>query len=395
MNVSDYLSETEWEKFLRFSEKLETPCVIINLDRIKKNYLELKKLFSNADIYYAIKANPHEEVLKLLIGLGANFDVASRYELDKILALGVSPDRLSYGTTIKKAKDIAYFYEKGIRLFATDSKEDLKNIAKHAPHSHVYVRILVENTNSADWPLSRKFGCHPDMAYDLCILAKELALTPYGISFHVGSQQRDIGQWDDAIAKTKYLMSSLEEEEDIKLQMINMGGGFPASYAVPTNELSEYASEINRYLDDDFGDARPRIILEPGRSMVGNAGVLVSEVITVSRKNNTALHRWVYIDAGVFNGLVETLNESIKYPIVTSKDTSGAKRGEVVLAGPTCDSMDIMYEKYKYQLPINLKSGDRIYFLSTGAYTASYASVEFNGFPPIKTYIMKNEKSTG
>ena len=376
MNVTDYLSETEWKKLVQFSEKLETPCVVINLDRIKKNYLELKKFFSTADIYYAVKANPHEEILKLLIELGANFDIASRYELDKILALGISPDRLTYGNTIKKAKDIAYFF------------------AKYAPQSHVYVRILVENTNSADWPLSRKFGCHPDMAYDLCILAKELGLVPYGISFHVGSQQRDIGQWDDAIAKTKYLMSSLEEEEDIELKMINMGGGFPASYIVPTNELSEYASEINRYLDDDFGDERPRIILEPGRSMVGDAGVLVAEVITVSRKNNTALHRWVYVDAGVFNGLAETLNESIKYPIVTSKDSNCSKRGEVILAGPTCDSMDIMYEKYKYQLPINLKPGDRVYFLTAGAYTASYASVEFNGFPPLKTYIMKSTTPT-
>lgn len=393
MNVTDYLTETEWKKLVQFSEGLETPCIIINLERIKKNYLELKKFFPNADIYYAVKANPHDEVLKLLIGLGAHFDIASRYELDKILTLGVSPDRLSYGNTIKKAKDIAYFYEKGIRLFATDSKEDLKNLAKHAPQSHIYVRILVENTNSADWPLSRKFGCHPDMAYDLCILAKELGLIPYGISFHVGSQQRDIGQWDDAIAKTKYLMSSLEEEEGIELQMINMGGGFPAPYAIAANELSEYASEINRYLNDDFGDTPPRIILEPGRSMVGNAGVLVSEVITISRKNNTALHRWVYVDAGVFNGLIETFNESIKYPIVTSKDTGGDKRGEVVLAGPTCDSMDTMYENYKYRLPINLKSGDRIYFLSAGAYTASYASVEFNGFPPLKTYIMKNTKT--
>ena len=137
MNVTDYMSESDWKKLVQFSEKLETPCVVINLDRIKKNYLELKKLFSPADIYYAVKANPHEEILKLLIDLGANFDIASRYELDKILALGITPDRLSYGNTIKKAKDIAYFYEKGIRLFGTDSKEDLKNIAKYAPQSHI------------------------------------------------------------------------------------------------------------------------------------------------------------------------------------------------------------------------------------------------------------------
>ena len=389
MDRRDYISDSEWKHFMSFSENLETPCVVINLKTIKKNYQKLRENFPYADIFYAIKANPHEEIITMLNEMGACFDIASRYELDKVLKLGVSPERLSYGNTIKKAKDIAYFYEKGVRMFATDSKDDLKNIAQFAPGSRVYVRILVENTTSADWPLSGKFGCHPDMAYDLCIQARDSGLIPYGISFHVGSQQRDIGQWNDAIAKTKYLMDSLEEEEDIKLEMVNMGGGFPASYVTPANDLSEYASEISRYLDDDFGEERPRIILEPGRSLVGDSGVLVTEVVMISRKNNTALFRWVYLDTGLFNGLIETLNESLKYPIITDKDEGCKKWGEVVLAGPTCDSMDIMYEDYKYSLPTNLKPGDRVYFLTTGAYTSSYASVEFNGFPPIKTYIMK------
>ncbi len=389
MERKDYISDSEWKHFMSFSENLETPCVVINLKTIKKNYQKLRENFPYADIFYAIKANPHEEIISMLNEMGSCFDIASRYELDKVLKLGVSPERLSYGNTIKKAKDIAYFYEKGVRMFATDSKDDLKNIAQFAPGSRVYVRILVENTTSADWPLSRKFGCHPDMAYDLCIQARDSGLIPYGISFHVGSQQRDIGQWNDAIAKTKYLMDSLEEEEEIKLEMVNMGGGFPASYVTPANDLSEYASEISRYLEDDFGEDRPRIILEPGRSLVGDSGILVTEVVMISRKNNTALFRWVYLDTGLFNGLIETLNESLKYPIITDKDEGCKKWGEVVLAGPTCDSMDIMYEDYKYSLPTNLKPGDRVYFLTTGAYTSSYASVEFNGFPPIKTYIMK------
>ena len=389
MERKDYISDSEWKHFMSFSENLETPCVVVNLKTIKKNYQKLRENFPYADIFYAIKANPHEEIISMLNEMGSCFDIASRYELDKVLKLGVSPERLSYGNTIKKAKDIAYFYEKGVRMFATDSKDDLKNIAQFAPGSRVYVRILVENTTSADWPLSRKFGCHPDMAYDLCIQARDSGLIPYGISFHVGSQQRDIGQWNDAIAKTKYLMDSLEEEEEIKLEMVNMGGGFPASYVTPANDLSEYASEINRYLEDDFGEERPRIILEPGRSLVGDSGILVTEVVMISRKNNTALFRWVYLDTGLFNGLIETLNESLKYPIITAKDEGCKKWGEVVLAGPTCDSMDIMYEDYKYSLPTNLKPGDRVYFLTTGAYTSSYASVEFNGFPPIKTYIMK------
>ena len=385
-NRSDYVSDKEWSRFLDFSKDLPTPNIVVNLNTIKFNFVKLKDSFPYAKIFYAIKANPGEPVLKMLADMGSNFDIASRYELDKILRFVDDPTRLSYGNTIKKSADIKYFYEKGVRMFATDSKDDLKSIAENAPGSRVYVRILVENSDTADWPLSRKFGCHPDMAYDLLVLAKQLGLTPWGVSFHVGSQQRDIGAWNDAIAKVKYLFNSLEEEEGIRLQMIDMGGGFPASYIDPTNELSVYASEITRFLTEDFGNDLPEIILEPGRSLVGDSGILTSEVILASRKNNTALTRWVYIDAGKFNGLVETMDECIKYPIITTKD--GDKEGEVIIAGPTCDSMDVMYETTKYKLPISLKQGDRLYWLSTGAYTSTYASVEFNGFPPIKTYYM-------
>ena len=391
-NRQDYVSDTEWRRFKEFSKDFETPNIVIDLRTVKKNFTKLRDSFPYARIYFAMKANPGEPVLKMLAGMGSNFDIASRYELDNILGLGVSPDRLSYGNTIKKARDIKYFYDKGVRMFATDSRDDLKNIAEQAPGSRVYVRILVENSATADWPLSRKFGCHPDMAYDLIVQARDLGLTPYGISFHVGSQQRDIGQWNDAIAKTKYLFTSLEEEENIRLTMINMGGGFPASYIEPTNDLSEYASEITRYLHDDFGDDIPEIILEPGRSLVGDAGILTSEVILTSRKNNTALNRWVYVDAGKFNGLIETLDEAIKYPVVVEGYEKDAKEGEVIIAGPTCDSMDIMYEDAKYKLPTGLKAGDRLYWLTTGAYTSTYASVGFNGFPPIKTYFMDEKE---
>jgi ornithine decarboxylase len=276
-------------------------------------------------------------------------------------------------------------------MFATDSEEDVRNMAAFAHGSKLYVRIIMEEPPTADWPLSRKFGCHSDMAYELLVLAQSLGLEPFGISFHVGSQQRDIGQWDDALAKTKYLFSSLKEEKNINLKMINMGGGFPASYIQPTNDLSEYASEIYKYLTDDYGSEIPIIVLEPGRSLVGNSGILATEVVLVSRKSHSALNRWVYLDAGKFNGLIETLDESIKYPIVSGRDTSGCEEEDVILAGPTCDSMDILYQNHKYQLPLDLKTGEKLYVLSTGAYTASYASVFFNGFPPIKTYVMTEE----
>jgi ornithine decarboxylase len=225
INRSEFISDVDWEHFLDFSRALETLCIVINLQAIKNNYITLRELFPYSQVYYAVKANPERAVVSMLADLGANFDLASRPELDTLLALNIDPARVSYGNTIKKLKEITYFYEKGVRLFATDSEDDLKNIASAAPGSKVYVRIMVENSSAADWPLSRKFGCHSDMAYDLLVAARDFGLMPYGISFHVGSQQRDIGQWDDAIAKTKYLASAIEEEEGIRLGMVNMGGG--------------------------------------------------------------------------------------------------------------------------------------------------------------------------
>jgi ornithine decarboxylase len=247
------------------------------------------------------------------------------------------------------------------------------------------VRILTEGTQTADWPLSRKFGCQADMAMDLLILARDLGLEPYGVSFHVGSQQRDIGTWDAAIAKVKVIFERLGEENGIHLKMINMGGGFPANYIARTNEMKTYAEEITRFLDEDFSGELPEIILEPGRSLIANAGVLVSEVVLISRKSHTALDRWVYTDVGKFSGLIETLDEAIKFPIYTEKK---GEMEEVVIAGPTCDSADIMYENYKYGLPLNLAIGDRLYWFTTGAYTSSYSAIEFNGFPPLKTYFI-------
>jgi ornithine decarboxylase len=381
--VAEYFDQATFSRIKAFADSHETPFLVVDTATIDRQYDDLTRHFPFARVYYAVKANPAPQILSLLRDKGASFDIASVYELDKVLALGVSPDRISFGNTIKKAKDIRTFYQKGVRMYATDSESDLRNIAKAAPGSKVYARILTEGSMTADWPLSRKFGCESDMAMDLLILARDLGLEPYGVSFHVGSQQREIGAWDAALGKVKVIFDRLLEEDGIKLKMINMGGGFPANYLHRTNDLETYAAEITRFLKEDFYDELPEIVLEPGRSLVSNAGVLVSEVVLISRKSRTALHRWVYTDVGKFSGLIETLDESIKYPLHTEKN---GELENAIIAGPTCDSADIMYENYKYGLPLNLATGDRLYWLSTGAYTTTYSSVEFNGFPPLKDY---------
>ncbi|MBD1550780.1 type III PLP-dependent enzyme [Pseudomonas typographi] len=385
IQLEDYYPRETFQKMKAFADQHETPFVVIDTQMIAQAYDDLRAGFDFAKVYYAVKANPAVEIIDLLRDKGSNFDIASIYELDKVMDRGVAPERISYGNTIKKARDVRYFYDKGVRLFATDAEADLRNIAKAAPGSKIYVRILTEGSTSADWPLSRKFGCNPDMALDLLILAKQLGLVPYGVSFHVGSQQRDIDVWDAAISKVKVIFERLKEEDGITLQMINMGGGFPANYIQRTNSLETYAEEIIRFLKEDFGDDLPEIILEPGRSLIANAGILVSEVVLVARKSRTAVERWVYTDVGKFSGLIETTDESIKFPIWSDKK---GENEEVVIAGPTCDSADIMYEHYKYGLPLNLASGDRLYWLSTGAYTTSYSAIEFNGFPPLKSFYL-------
>ncbi len=383
-NVERYMDPQRFEQIKRFASNLPTPTLVMDLQLIEKKYAELTTSFPKARIFYAVKANPMEEVLDLLHRQGSHFDIASRYELDLMLGMGVDPAKLSYGNTIKKRSDIAYFYERGVRLFATDSESDLLSIAAAAPQARVFFRILTEGTG-ADWPLSRKFGSHSDLIYYLILQARDLGLEPYGLSFHVGSQQRDIGQWDDAIARCKYLFDAVAED-GIELKMINLGGGFPASYVDPTFSVAEYADEIMRFMEEDFGENMPEIILEPGRSLVADAGLIVAEVVNISRKSKNNMYQWVFLDIGKFGGLIETIDESIKFPIYFERQ---GMADEIILAGPTCDSMDILYENFKYPMPDSTEPGDKVFIFTTGAYTRSYSSICFNGFPPLNAVIFK------
>jgi ornithine decarboxylase len=372
------------EKIARFlaEHTPETPCLVIDLEVIAKSYAALRKYLPLARIYYAVKANPATEIIAMLEHKGANFDVASRGEIELCLDSGIAPERLSFGNTIKKEKDIAFAYQAGVRLFAFDSAQELDKLVRAAPGARVFCRILVA-CDGAEWPLSRKFGCAPEMAIELLRKAREAGLDPYGISFHVGSQQTDLGQWDGAVRTAAQMFSALAAA-DIDLRMVNIGGGFPAHYRGEVPDAEHYARAVMAAITRQFGNDLPEIIIEPGRSLVGDAGVIQSEVVLIAEKGGFDGRRWVYLDVGKFNGLAETMDESIKYRIVTpGRDGSSAP---VVLAGPTCDSADILYERTEYRLPLGLRVGDKVEILSTGAYTASYASVGFNGFAPIPTY---------
>ena len=372
------------DRIARFLEEMEppTPCLVVDLDVVEQAYVTLASVLPLARIFYAVKANPAAPILDRLTGLGSNFDTASRGEIEMCLAAGATPERISFGNTIKKQRDIAFAYEQGVRLFAFDSAAELQKLAQAAPGAKVFCRILVE-CEGAEWPLSRKFGCAPEMAVELLAEARDLGLEPYGVSFHVGSQQTDLGQWNNAVSRAAGMFSVLAQR-DIALKMINIGGGFPAHYRNGVEPIEAYAAAVMGAITEHFGNDLPEIIVEPGRSMVGDAGIIQSEVVLISHKEVGDEKSWVYLDVGKFNGMAETMDEAIKYMICTPHD--GGVTMPVVLAGPTCDSADIMYEKTEYRLPVELAIGDKVQVLATGAYTSTYASVCFNGFEPLRTY---------
>jgi ornithine decarboxylase len=373
------------QKALQFLEQHqpETPCLVVDLDLVEERYASLRRHLPLAEIFYAVKANPADQILSRLAAMGSSFDAASVGEIKQLLALGVSPDLISFGNTIKKQRDIAWAFNSGVRLFAFDSEAELQKLAQSAPGAKVFCRILT-NGAGALWPLNRKFGCDPQMACDLLTKAQALGLSAAGVSFHVGSQQLDPAQWDVAIAAARKIFAAAAAE-GIELDLLDLGGGFPAAYDAPIGDIRNYAQAIMDSLMRHFGNRLPRLIVEPGRYMVGDAGVLEAEVVLISTKSREELRRWVYLDIGRFGGLAEVEGEGIRYRIRPARPIKG-KAGPVVLAGPTCDSADILYDRADYQMPLGLKIGDRVRIFATGAYTTTYSAVNFNGIEPLKAY---------
>ena len=368
------------QRLLEFlaQERPATPVLALDLDRIEASYGELRAALPEARVHYAVKANPAPEIVRRLVARGSCFDVASLSEAVIVLDAGAPPARISFGNTVKKECEVAAAFARGIRMFAVDAPAEVRKVARAAPGSRVFCRIMVEN-GDAEWPLSSKFGCHATLAAPILRLARTLGLVPWGVSFHVGSQQTNPERWDDAIRAARKVFDQLERE-GIALGMLNLGGGFPARYRKPVPPVQIYAERIRASLERHFSGRMPEILIEPGRGLVGDAGVIETEVILISGKGNGDSRRWVFVDIGKFGGLPETTDECIQYRIECDRQ---GPPSSVVLAGPTCDSLDILYERTPYELPADLEIGDRLRILGAGAYTQSYSSVGFNGFGPL------------
>ncbi|GGE47329.1 type III PLP-dependent enzyme [Actibacterium pelagium] len=370
------------EQFIRMSD-FDHPTLVVDSSAIVGQYHALKSGLGRAKIHYAVKANPEREIVRKLAAEGCGFDAASRAEIELCLSQGAAPEDISFGNTIKRPRDIAFAYQAGIALFAADAEEELHKLAEHAPGAKVYIRVVVENTE-ADWPLSRKFGCAPEKVLSLLGMVRDLGLVPHGLSFHVGSQTREPVMWTGVLDQVAAVWRDAQAA-GFDLQLLNIGGGFPADYGQGEVPHSTYAAEVMRMVEARF-DNVPVIMAEPGRGLVAEAGMIAAEVLLVSKKSDTDTYRWVYLDIGKFSGLAETMDEAIRYQFITDRDHE--MTGPCVLAGPSCDSADVLYEKRPVQLPVGLCAGDRLIIRACGAYTSTYSSVGFNGFPPLDVVVI-------
>lgn len=372
------------DEFLRTTDA-PTPFVVVDVDLVEDRYHGLTEAIPNARVYYAVKANPALPILRRLVSLGSAFDVASPAEIDFCLEAGASPVDISYGNTIKKRRDVEYAASKGVTRFTVDCEPELRKVAAVVPGASICVRLRHE-CSGADWPLSRKFGCEAVEVENLLVLATELGLE-CGVSFHVGSQQRDLGAWDDSLEVVATLVDRAIQRGATP-SFINLGGGFPGTYREETPGIEAYGQAVRgaltRWFPNGIDGTPLEIMVEPGRYMVADAGVLRAEVILVSRRSPLDTERWVYLDCGKFHGLAETMDEAIRYRLRTPHD--GGATGPVAIAGPTCDSADVMYEKSAYELPLALAEGDMVDIMSAGAYTTTYSSVGFNGFPALQEH---------
>ena len=374
--VPGLINKSTWDKVINYiaMSDEQPPYLLMDKELTKEKVSLIGKKIRNARVFYAVKANPDIEVLRLLNTFGIGFEIASEGELRMLASLGVEPERIITSNPMKTFRFLEEAVDYGIRYFAYDSEAEVEKLMKYAPGSNVYVRLTVPNEGS-EWPLSKKFGVELEDAVRLLVLAKKKGLNPVGITFHVGSQCNNVYNWNSAIEKARELWD-LAEASGVKLTVLNIGGGYPIRYTKKVVDIETIESKIDKVLRQKF-PANVEIFIEPGRAVVGDAGVFVATVIGKAARGD---ENWLYIDVGVFNGLMESVG-GIKYHyIVGSRNES--KKWTVV--GPSCDSFDVIDRDVELPDP---EVGNRILIPSSGAYTISYAS-EFNGFSIPKTILI-------
>ncbi|MBX4201956.1 type III PLP-dependent enzyme [Candidatus Saccharibacteria bacterium] len=358
-----------------------TPFFFTSRPVLKHNYKMFSQLFDGSEVYYAVKANSDSGILEYLAELGCGFEAASSYEIDQLLKLGVNPDKIIYGTSVKPIDHIKYAFSNGINRFAADSKEEIEKIAVSAPGSKVFIRATVDDTGSV-FTFSERFGAPTETVKDLVLKVKNSGLKTYGISFHVGSQATNENRWANAISMIRPVIEDLASE-GVTLEMIDIGGGFPVVYYNHQNvpHLPEIVSHVRNSLH--MLPYIPKIVMEPGRGIVASSTVLVASVISRTVRGGKV---WLCLDAGIYNALYEAMIHQglTQYNVHPFSDQEDSDRMHATLAGPTGDSLDIIARDI--EIPSYIDVGDKLIFENAGAYTVTM-SCAFNGFPKPELYI--------
>ena len=354
-----------------------TPLMTISRSAVREQLEHFRRLLPRVEPFYAVKANPHPEVLKMLAACGAGFDVASIGEMDAALAAGAKGDRLIFANTIKSEKALRAAVDRGVKMMTFDSEYELDKIAEMAPGARVLVRIKVPNVGSVV-ELSLKFGAEPADAMDFLIKAHKLGLKPVGVSFHVGSQCTHVENYIQALELAAIIFRDAQLKQ-LPLKILDIGGGFPTGPADGQNGLFERTAEVVAKELDRLFDRTVRVIAEPGRVLIAPAGTLILRVVGKAIRDNK---HWYYLDDGVYGALSGIIFDHAEYKF---KVTRNGRTQLSTLAGPTCDSLDIIARGE--QMP-ELEIGDIVYVENIGAYSIATAT-NFNGLPPAKVVFVK------
>lgn len=342
------------------------------------HYQAFRQFLPQFSVHYAMKCNPDAPLLRYLLQLGSKFEVASYPELQALVAIGANPAAVLFSNPVKIASHILDAARTGVYRFAFDSREELKKIAQYAPGASVYIRLAV-NAYKSTVESEGKFGVSVAVGAQLMQLARTLGLNPYGITFHVGSQMENPRAWAQAIRQSGRLMHILRRA-GIRINMLDMGGGFPAHHRGSVPSLALLASHIQKAMRAELPYQPENLVIEPGRGLVGDAGVMAATVIGLAQRGRK---KWAHLDVGAFNGMMESLEtqNNLNFPLADSRNSP--KKAIYNLTGPSCDSQDTIL--FGCNLSANLKVGDRVFIYTAGAYTTSYAS-RFNGFDIPATY---------
>jgi len=343
------------------------PVLIVDSAIVREKVRRFAQAMPRVQQHFAVKSNPDPRVLKTLIEEGAGFEIASIAELDILLGLGVKAQEIYYSNPIKSRAYLEYAAAKGVEWYVLDSVEELRKIHSVKPDAKTYLRLDTPNIGS-DWPLAGKFGAHQAQISEIIKEAAQIGADLAGVTFHVGSQCRNPENWRVGLEKSRAVFDEMLAA-GLKPRLLNIGGGYPVRHVKPIPSIEVIAEVVNAGLE--MFPAEVRVMAEPGRFLVSDAGWFVCRVTGTATRGT---RRWMYWDAGVFGGVIEP-TDGLKYKLRTHKTGPDI---EWSVAGPTCDSVDIIMKKQ--DLPCDLEEGDFIYIKNAGAYTTAYAS-NFNGFP--------------